>query len=365
MLVSTSVYAATDEPSGWATEGIEQLKDTGIFREEAFKNFKEDITRQEFIYLAVRIYETYAKKEIEIDPKIKFSDTDDIYALKGATVGITTGVGGGKFAPNAKLTREQLAVLMINTLDLFDIHMIENKDYKFVDENDFSSWAKDKIYLAKANNIIGGVGNDTFSSQGNATIEMALIIVWKIFKVDWEFGSDSRADGIIAHIIDIYPENGTDGQIENPFEHNFQGDETLRTIMSKYGPTDQKNVNDNVVTTNPNGFMYHKDTLGSGEFADIDVKVIDNAVKITYNAYNDTVKSMIVDFMNYTFKSKNGYSDAINRMFQDMDATKITTTSGKTMYRTSQLNGETVEVSDITIEYIDGGSFVVYLTINN
>ncbi|WP_407646432.1 S-layer homology domain-containing protein [Fusibacter ferrireducens] len=42
-------------------------------------------------------------------------DTKALYALKGATVGITS----GKFGPNELLTREQLAAMMVKILTMY------------------------------------------------------------------------------------------------------------------------------------------------------------------------------------------------------------------------------------------------------
>ena len=182
LMVSSFVYADTDEPSEWAIENVEELKKTNDFRDEAFVDYQSNITRQEFIYLAVRIFEILDGKPINADASITFTDTDDIYARKGATVGITAGIGNGKFGPNDLLTREQLAVLMINTLNLGNIKLNENNGYAFNDDSEFSSWAKKSIYLAKSNDIVSGVGQDMFNSKGNATVEQAIIITNKMLK---------------------------------------------------------------------------------------------------------------------------------------------------------------------------------------
>lgn len=49
----------------------------------AFSGYQSAISRQKFIYLAVRLYESLNNLIIEVNPTISFSDTDDLYALKG------------------------------------------------------------------------------------------------------------------------------------------------------------------------------------------------------------------------------------------------------------------------------------------
>lgn len=81
-----------ESPSNWAQEDINELRSTGYFDSKVFTNYKEPITREKFIYLASRLLEVFKGLEIEIDLDVYFLDTNDIWALKGATVGITTGI---------------------------------------------------------------------------------------------------------------------------------------------------------------------------------------------------------------------------------------------------------------------------------
>lgn len=191
MLTSVS-FAAEDEPSIWAEDFIDELEAYGEIRSDALNGFQNNITRSEFIYLTVKMIEIVNGESITIDSSIKFSDTNDIYALKGATVGVTSGIGDGKFGPNMLLTREQMATLLINTLDQLNMRTVIDPAYQFLDDEDFSSWAKDAIYLVKANDIMNGVGNDKFDATGYTKTEAALVVVTKlirknIHKIDTNF----------------------------------------------------------------------------------------------------------------------------------------------------------------------------------
>ena len=180
VLMYSTVYA--DEPSSWAEEGIESLEEKGYFDSSFFTGYQNNITRQEFAYLSVRLFEVLQGKDITVDPDIHFSDTTDVYALKAATVGISSGVGDDRFDPDASLTREQLAVMMIKTLNLGKLDLsLQFKD-AFNDNSSFSSWAKDSIDVAYANGIISGTGNNTFSPSGYATKEQAMVIVNNILR---------------------------------------------------------------------------------------------------------------------------------------------------------------------------------------
>jgi len=180
LVMGAAAFADTDQPSGWAKDNIDMIKNSEKFRGQAFESYQAPISRLDFIYLAVRTYELTDQKGYRSNLAVTFKDTTDSYAIAGAELGITNGIGNGNFGPDQLLTREQLATLMMKTLDKAGVKTEKAGDYKFADESEFSSWARDYIYRAKANGIIGGVGNDRFDPQGQATVEQALMIIKNI-----------------------------------------------------------------------------------------------------------------------------------------------------------------------------------------
>lgn len=188
-----------DEPSSWAEVDINELANLNEFDEAIFNNYKGNITRSEFIYLSVKVFEMLLGEEVTLNPDIKFSDTTDIWALKGATVGITSGIGQGKFGPDESLSREQFATMIIRTLQIGQLTLADGSEVSFVDEETFSSWAKESIMFAKANNIINGVGESRFAPKDLATKQQSLAIINRIIKRfnGEEFKYDST-DSIVA-----------------------------------------------------------------------------------------------------------------------------------------------------------------------
>lgn len=220
MLINVNVdYAAADiyqegKPSTWATNDILDLSTYDVLDQKMFRDYQDKITRLEFIYLAVRLYESLTDTEIKPSTSVKFSDTTDVYALKGATVGITTGIGNGKFGPTALLSREQLATMFVKTLELAGVSMTKST-YKFVDDAQISSYAKEPIYKAYHYEIIKGY-NNAVNPKGNATIEQALIV----FKNTYDQFNTSVAKEILTSeqigafsdsVVKIYVDT-TDGE---------------------------------------------------------------------------------------------------------------------------------------------------------
>jgi|GEM_PF-1001379 len=172
----SSFITSADEHSDWSTNAINEMKESGEFKAEIFGGYKENISRYEFIYIAVRTYEILDGKEITLNPSLSFNDTDDVYALKGYSAGITSGVGNGNFGGEEELTREALATFMIRILKLLDLDIEEISSVEFADDDSISNWARESIYLARSNNIISGVGNNEVNPQGSASKEMAMVI---------------------------------------------------------------------------------------------------------------------------------------------------------------------------------------------
>jgi len=238
LLVSSVSFASTDEPSIWAKDFVEELKAYQEIRSSAFTDYQDNITRGEFIYLTVKMIEIVQGKAIQVDPNISFSDTNDIYALKGASAGITSGIGGGKFGPDMLLTREQMATLLVNTLDSLDMKIAPNSGYAFVDDSEFSSWASNAIYTVKSNGIMDGVGNDKFNASGNTTTEAAIVVVTKlirknIHKIDNTFINTMHKENLNT-TVDI------DGQVEVVMEKIVISQKpSMNTLTFTYS---QKNV---------------------------------------------------------------------------------------------------------------------------
>ena len=166
-------------PTSYALGGIEQLAKYDHLRQEAFSGYQSAISRQNFIYLAVRLYENLNNLEIQANPTISFSDTDDLYALKGATIGITSGIGDGKFGPNILLTREQMATMMVKVLELSGIDL-KPTSTPFLDDAQISAYAKLAIYKASNYKIINGY-NNFVTPKGDAKTEQVLLIYKNMF----------------------------------------------------------------------------------------------------------------------------------------------------------------------------------------
>lgn len=169
------VYAQNNNPSEWAFSYIEKVKLRQSLGERLFSNYQNEITRAEFAFLGVKIYEELTGKKSEVGDS-KFIDTTDTYVLKAKNIGLVNGYPDGTFRPNQVIRRDELTKLFVDTLIASNIHIESLKYTEFNDDSKIGNWAKENVYLAKTNKIISGVGDNIFNPSGKATREESLIV---------------------------------------------------------------------------------------------------------------------------------------------------------------------------------------------
>ena len=165
-------------PSSWAHGYIwgtifydENLVPTGLQY-----NFTQPITRAEFAALGVALYE---RIHGEITGRATFTDTTDANVEKLSYIGVIDGVGGGRFAPDSPLTREQAAVLIARLSEAIGWPLPEAAA-AFADNAGISPWAIDYVGKVQAAGIMGGAGNNMFSPQGAYTREQSIASIWRL-----------------------------------------------------------------------------------------------------------------------------------------------------------------------------------------
>lgn len=167
--------------SGWARVPVKEAIDSGFVPLSLQSRYQESITREEFCELVVSLYEKISRYDATYSSN-PFTDTTSEAVLKASSLGIVSGVGGGKFAPNNLITREQIAVMFNNLLTSLDVYpFVDSKYIMFVDESEISGWAKEAVQILFKLNIMNGVGSNRINPKGNATIEQAIILGGKLY----------------------------------------------------------------------------------------------------------------------------------------------------------------------------------------
>jgi hypothetical protein len=171
---SAEEVGLTDIAGHWAEANIQALVDMKAITGYPDGTFKPDntITRAEFATVLVKAY------DLELQSGKVFNDTQNHWAKEyiatAAANGIIQGYSDTEFGPDDKITREQMAVMIIRA---------EGADtaageLSFTDSASISSWAVDAVITAAELGIITGYPDNSFKPQGNATrAEAATIII--------------------------------------------------------------------------------------------------------------------------------------------------------------------------------------------
>ena len=133
--------------------------------------------------LVTMLYRLEGKPAVEGKISDTFTDCVDgkWYAdavLWASENGVVDGVGDGLFAPNATLTREQMATMIYNYAVYKGAAEIEEADIDFTDKASISSWAEKGVTYCANEKIIDGVAEGIFSPNTSATRAQGAKIVF-------------------------------------------------------------------------------------------------------------------------------------------------------------------------------------------
>ena len=175
----TSSPTPTENPSSWAVDAVNAAIAAKLVPAHLQSQYTQSTTRAEFCALAVALYEN-AKGEIAA--RNAFADTDDVNVEKAAAIGVVNGVGGGKFSPDATLTREQAATMLARLANAIN-KPLESYSASFADNKSASDWAMDAIGQMQASGVMGGIGGNRFDPKGEYTREQSIITIWRLFEL--------------------------------------------------------------------------------------------------------------------------------------------------------------------------------------
>ncbi len=110
----------------------------------------------------------------DVAPDSEYSKAINFIAARG----ITTGTGGGKFSPDATITRGQFMVMLMKA---YGIQPDENGKENFVDAG--NTYYTNYLSAAKRLGLTNGTGNNTFSPDKKITQQEMISLLYKTLKV--------------------------------------------------------------------------------------------------------------------------------------------------------------------------------------
>lgn len=173
MLTSQKILDFKDADEHWAKSDIYYLTGKDIISGVSDNQFSpdNDITRGEFVKLIAGA----AGVDVSAYTNSPFADvkSTDWYAPYVAWAEknkVVNGIDAESFAPNAKISREQMAVILIRLTNLVGYKLESNvTPNQFGDEASISSYAVEAVKFAQQAGIINGLPNNEFAPAKSAT----------------------------------------------------------------------------------------------------------------------------------------------------------------------------------------------------
>lgn len=164
---------------------------TFLAAREVFKGFPDgsfaphkQTTRGEFITTLMRLNGPTMNTVKNHFEDVKPDSWNAKYINQAYELGIVDGLGNGLFAPNKNITRQEIAKILYNYLNIkFGISSNGNLD-RFIDKSEVSSWAYEGFEQLEGLGIIAGNKNKELNPKDNATrAEIAQMLYKTIEKI--------------------------------------------------------------------------------------------------------------------------------------------------------------------------------------
>lgn len=166
-------------PVPWAYKSISVLYEKGIVSGKSEESFcpNDTVTREEFAKMLV----CAAGLQYNAVTGNAFSDAaSDAWYTKYINIaydnGICSGIGDGMFGVGRTITREDMCVMVYNTLKKLSVNCPE-AELKFNDKSDFGEYSKAAVASLADMGIVNGIGEGIFEPKGNATRAQAAVII--------------------------------------------------------------------------------------------------------------------------------------------------------------------------------------------
>ncbi len=165
---------------GWAETAITYLADRGVLngKEDGLFCPEESVTREEFVKIIVE-----ALHILDSNAAVSFSDVASgrwsyPYIASGVAARIITGVSQEEFAPEATITRQDMAVIVYRSAQCIRLDL--NGTASFYDDDAVSDYARDAVSALAGAGLVNGVGDGSFAPKAFVTRAQAAKIVYEL-----------------------------------------------------------------------------------------------------------------------------------------------------------------------------------------
>lgn len=169
--------------SDWFYSSVKYANENGLMKGTTDTLFApdEDITRAMFVTVLYRI-----EKEPQA-AAVGFSDIESGSYYENAVAwaaenGIVKGISDTEFAPNAHITREQMAAIAFRYAQFKGHDTAISGELSYTDNSSVSDWAKDAVIWAAEKEIMSGNTDGSFAPAANTTRAQAAAVFIRILE---------------------------------------------------------------------------------------------------------------------------------------------------------------------------------------
>lgn len=167
------------QPASWAKADVDRAVAEGILPTELQSAYDQPITRREFCVLADALYTKVKGGMASVDASITFTDTADPAVLRMASAKVVNGTGGGAFAPDSQLTRQEAATMLARLAAVLGKPLAAGEP-TFDDNDAIAGWARPFVGQMQQSGVMGGTGNNMFSPWLTYTREQSVITIMRL-----------------------------------------------------------------------------------------------------------------------------------------------------------------------------------------
>ena len=180
-----TVKSFTDVPANaWYKAAADRMAKLGVVKGTTETAFSPDrtVSRAMFVTMVGRLYELDGKTA-QAKKAAAFTDVPDGqyysgYVAWGAENGVVQGYLDGRFAPDAVVNREQMAVFLYRYAKLTGRDVTAQADLtKFADGAQVSAYAREAMSWAVAAGLMQGTADNRLMPQGSATRSQLVVLL--------------------------------------------------------------------------------------------------------------------------------------------------------------------------------------------
>lgn len=192
--VNCVVYAQ-DEPSDWAVNEVDYNAAEFLKATTGSLDYAKEITREEFAVISLYLYASVSNMELpQMSVENPFTDCNNPLVVTAYGLGLVKGVSENEFNPNAKLTREQMCVMLMRIAEKLvpGFNMENIKPYlpelsQFADGDMVSEYAEDYVKLTVMVELVKGTDEGKINPLGNLTVQEALIVTKRALNIQIDY----------------------------------------------------------------------------------------------------------------------------------------------------------------------------------